>query len=152
VKRLDIEKLVEHPEGGRFLEVFRSSPRVTNSFGGERAALTHIYFSLNSDEVSRFHKVASDEVWNLYAGEVTLYIWDDAKRQLEVVELSAKRQTYCAVVGAGLWQAARPMGGAVLVGCSVAPGFEYEDFMLIDTAGDVAARILEKAPELNGLI
>ena len=66
--------LIEHPEGGRFREVFRSAATVTRADGDERAALTHIYFSLNGDEVSRFHKVRSDEVWNLYRG-TGLYLY-----------------------------------------------------------------------------
>ena len=54
--------LKEHPEGGRFLEVFRSNVSVTRPDKLTRSALTHIYFSLNKGEVSRFHKVQADEV------------------------------------------------------------------------------------------
>ncbi len=60
--------LIQHPEGGRFRQVFKSDVRVFTHNGQNRAALTHIYFSLNRGEVSRFHKVESDEVWNLYRG------------------------------------------------------------------------------------
>ena len=65
--------LKEHPEGGRFREVFRSAKTVSTQDGITKSALTHIYFSLKPDEVSRFHKVASDEIWNLYQGQVSTY-------------------------------------------------------------------------------
>ena len=124
---MQVGSLSEHPEGGRYQEVFRSFSDVTNSRGDNRSALTHIYFSLNSDEVSRFHRVASDEIWNLYEGAgLTLYVWDDQTQKMETVELSAADRSYCCVVEAGKWQAARPVADTVLVGCSVAPGFEFE--------------------------
>ena len=56
---------IEHPEGGRFREVYRSSTTVTSHDRGGRSALTHIYFSLQAGEVSRFHRLSSDEVWSL---------------------------------------------------------------------------------------
>jgi predicted cupin superfamily sugar epimerase len=75
--------LIEHPEGGRFREVFRSKARVTTRRGDSRSALTHIYFSLNQGEVSRFHRVTSDEVWNLYQGTgLRLYTWADTDNRL----------------------------------------------------------------------
>ena len=65
---MKVDKLLEHPEGGRFREVYRSTDQVRADDGRLRSALTHIYFELNAGEVSRFHKVESDEVWNLYEG------------------------------------------------------------------------------------
>ncbi|MCA9223822.1 MAG: cupin domain-containing protein, partial [Planctomycetales bacterium] len=59
VDSLKPHDLIEHPEGGRFREVFRSATAVTSASGQRRAALTHIYFSLAAGEVSRFHRVAS---------------------------------------------------------------------------------------------
>ena len=74
--------LIDHPEGGRFLEVFRSDTVVTRSDGSERSALTHIYFSLDQGEISRLHRVQADEVWNLYQGTgLRLYIWDGTESQ-----------------------------------------------------------------------
>lgn len=150
--RFDEEKLIAHPEGGRFLEIFRSSQAVQNASETRRSALTHIYFSLAPGEASRFHKVASDEVWNLYQGAVVLYVWDDVAEALKSYELSASSRIYCVVVEAGKWQAAMPLDGDVVVGCSVAPGFEFDDFSLIDPEGDIAARILKNNPELLNLI
>ncbi len=142
--------LIDHPEGGRFCEIFRSAAKVTTVTGVRRSALTHIYFSLNPGEVSRFHRVASDEVWNLYQGdEVNLYIWDGSGNSPEHVVLSACNNNFCHVVPAGLWQAAEPVSSTVLVGCSVAPGFEYQDFSLMGTESDEAKRLLFLAPDMK---
>lgn len=140
---MKVEDLAKHPEGGWFREVFRSAKTVTTTDGKQRSALTHIYFELDDGEVSRFHRVASDEVWNLYEGEgILLYLWDEGINKLETVELSSETREYCHVVKAGIWQAAKPLNGRVLVGCSVGPGFEFEDFKLINPGSDVARRII----------
>lgn len=147
--------LIEHPEGGRFLEVFRSDAVITTSGGLDRSAITHIYFSLNKGEVSRFHKVESDEVWNLYKGEgVRLYTWNETDITSEPVctELSDHANCYCHVVPAGTWQAAEPMGETVLVGCSVGPGFEFDDFQLIDPESKQAEHMLKINPTLSRFI
>lgn len=145
-------ELIEHPEGGRFKQIFRSEVKVIAG-SRERRALTHIYFSLNGDEVSRFHKVESDEVWNLYEGKgLILYLWNENAMELETVELSPSRREYCHVIRAGLWQAAVPIDGKVLVGCSVAPGFEYCDFELIEPSSDIAEQILKLHPMLKKLV
>ncbi|MFO7936830.1 MAG: cupin domain-containing protein [Kiritimatiellia bacterium] len=143
---MKIEHSEKHPEGGRFQEVFRSGKSVITAEGKERSALTHIYFELDEGEVSCFHKVESDEIWNLYEGEgVGLYLWDDDAGELVTIELSAKNREFCHVVKAGVWQAAKPLNGKVLVGCSVGPGFEFEDFELIDPESAIAQRIVKAA-------
>ncbi len=145
--------LTEHPEGGRFREVFKSGSTVSSKDGRTRSAITHIYFSLDNLEVSRFHLVASDEVWNLYKGQgLRLYQWDDASNQLDVIELSSKAEVYCHVVPANIWQAAEPIGESVLVGCSVGPGFEFADFTLINPDSDTAKRMKIADPELSRFI
>lgn len=144
------EDLIEHPEGGRFREVFRSGNIVTSPNGSTRSALTHIYFSLRPGEVSRFHKVGSDEVWNLYQGAgLVLYTWDGTTTPPERTILSAEGNCFCWVVPAGMWQAAVPMSDTVLVGCSVAPGFEFSDFTLIDPNSEDARLLVSIAPELS---
>ena len=144
--------LVEHPEGGRFQEVFRSHKQVSTWNGDKRSALTHIYFSLDEGEVSRFHKVSSDEVWNLYKGEgLRLYIWD-GQDSMQTVVLSESASSFCHVVPAGYWQAAEPLSGTVLVGCTVSPGFEFDDFTLIEKGSDEAAKILAINPNLEKLV
>ena len=145
-------ELIEHPEGGRYKEVYRSAMKV-NEAQRERDALTHIYFSLNEDEVSRFHKVTSDEIWNLYEGEgLLLYLWDEETKQMDCIELSSAKREYCHVVKAGLWQATAPISSKILVGCSVAPGFEFQDFELIDSQSSIALDILQEYPGLKRLV
>ena len=145
--------LAEHPEGGRYREVFRSDATIQTASGTSKSALTHIYFSLNKGETSRFHKVVSDEVWNLYQGEgVYLYLWDGSSTLPERVTLSAAENCFCSVIPAVMWQAAEPIDGKVLVGCSVAPGFEFADFEMIDPDSDTAKLLLLIDPDLQRLI
>ena len=140
--------LTEHPEGGRFREVFRSANIISTDQESERSALTHIYFSLNPGEKSRFHKVTSDEVWNLYQGTgLYLYTWDGTETPPKCITLSPANNCYCHVVPAGTWQAAEPISDAVLVGCTVAPGFEFEDFRLIDPGSSVGKLLVSVAPD-----
>jgi predicted cupin superfamily sugar epimerase len=134
--------LVEHPEGGRFREVFRSARDVTTPRGQSRAALTHIYFSLRRGEVSRLHRVSADEVWNLYRGELRLTCWVGDGGPPERILLSATANRFCHVVPAGSWQAAEPLAEEVLVGCSVAPGFTFADFELMRSGTETARRIV----------
>jgi uncharacterized protein len=144
--------LIEHPEGGRFREVFRSANIVTSSDGTTKSALTHIYFSLRPGEISRFHKVNSDEVWNLYQGKgLHLYTWDGTMTPPTCTILSSDSNCFCAVIPAGMWQAAEPIADSILVGCSVAPGFEFSDFTLIDPDSEEAKLLVSIAPELTRL-
>lgn len=144
--------LLEHPEGGRYLEIYRSEKAVAAD-KKIRTALTHIYFSLEPYEVSRFHRVNNDEVWNLYQGEgLYLYQWDGYASGIESIELSVNSMNFCHVIPAGYWQAAVPMKDRVLVGCSVAPGFEFEDFELIAPESDIAQTLLKLDPSLSKLI
>ena len=141
--------LIEHPEGGRFREVFRSAKTVSTKDGTTRPALTHIYFSLKPGEVSRFHRVASDEIWNLYQGSgLNLYIWDGTNTPPKCIVLSAESNCFCYVIPGGAWQAAEPISETVLVGCSVAPGFEFSDFTLIDPNSKDAGLLISAAPEM----
>ena len=144
---------IEHPEGGRFCRVFKSSRTVSTQNGTIRSALTHIYFSLKPGEVSRFHKVASDEVWNLYQGQgLNLYTWDGTNTPPKCITLSADNNCFCHVIPAGLWQAAEPISDTVLVGCSVAPGFEFSDFALIDPDSEDAKLLISVAPDMARFI
>jgi len=135
------EHFMEHPEGGRFREVYRSPREVRATGGPGRQACTHIYFQLRKGEVSRFHRVDQEEVWNLYRGALVLWIYDEAADRLSEHLLSPETHTYCAVVPSGRWQAAEPAAEEALAGCTVAPGFEFEDFELI-TESHAAHRAL----------
>ncbi len=145
--------MIEHPEGGRYREVFKSPRVVRCPDSTKRSAVTHIYFELKPGEVSRFHSVASDEIWNLYQGSgLNLYVWDGTKTPPACTTLSAGNNTYCQVIPAGLWQAAEPLSDTVLVGCSVAPGFEFEDFTLLDPESKSADLLRSIAPGLEKFI
>ena len=117
--------LEAHPEGGWYRQVYRSDERVTRHHdGAERRAITTIYFLLVEGTESRKHRVESDEVWHFYEGDpLELTIGEQR------VILDADHRT--AVVPAREWQAARPLGAYALVGCTVGPGFEFEDFEMI---------------------
>ena len=123
--------LTPHPEGGRFREIYRSPDSVALTDGRTRSALTHIYFHLAEGELSRFHRVEQDEVWNLYHGSVRLHLLTETGEYTETT-LSAAEQCFCSVIPAGAWQAAEPLEGDGLVGCTVAPGFDFADFQLIN--------------------
>lgn len=125
-------KLEPHPEGGYFREVFRSTARVQPLDGRpERSALTTIYFLLAAGQHSRWHRVASDEVWHFYEGDPLDLLWaPSTKGPIHQTILGPVAQASGPVhtVPAGFWQAARPRGAYTLVGCTVGPGFDFADF------------------------
>lgn len=119
---IEMLDLKPHPEGGYFRETFRDTS------GEGRARSTAIYFLLKGGEVSRWHRIDAAEVWHFYRGaplEVTIgkdrYVLGHDIDQAQVPQL---------VVPAGQWQMARSAGDFSLVGCTVAPGFEFEHFEL----------------------
>ena len=133
IERLGLQP---HPEGGYFAEVYRSASTVTPGDGrAVRAALTTIFFLLVEGQISAWHRVLSDEVWHFYEGDPLALTWTDvdgANAVTQVLGPAGPDQRPIAVVPAGCWQTARPRpsGAYTLVGCTVAPGFEYEDFEL----------------------
>jgi predicted cupin superfamily sugar epimerase len=133
--------LQPHPEGGWYREVYRSSQTVKPDGGrGLRSALTAIYFLLNAGEFSAWHVVQSDECWlHLEGGPLELLTFDPAahvRHSTRLGPLSESTEPF-AVVPAGVWQAARPLGDFTLVQCLVGPGFDFADFRLNrDDAGD----------------
>ena len=144
-------ELVPHPEGGYFREVYRSAtklhhPGIPPGSPAERTAGTLIYFLLSGQDFSAFHRVRfSDEIWHLYAGgPLELQLIDAAgqlkRRRLTSDFLEGEPTT---MVPAGTWQSARLADGATyaLGGCSVAPGFDYEDFEMPS-----AAELVERFP------
>ena len=133
--------------------MYRSAAFVSTPAGLSRTALTHIYFALAPGEVSRFHKVASDEVWNLYRGAgLRLYLWDGRHTPPLSVTLSSENNQFCYVVPANTWQAAEPVSDEVLVGCTVAPGFDFADFTLLDSAAEDAKRLVATAPSFRTFV
>jgi uncharacterized protein len=149
-----IEKLqlVAHPEGGYFRQTYISNVKIAREalpagFGGARAASTAIYFLLEGENFSAFHRLRSDELWHFYAGTplVVHVIEPGGKYSLILLGNGVERgEVFQAVVKAGCWFASevvtnshvwqnRPDVGHpqplwALVGCTVAPGFDFEDF------------------------
>ena len=128
-----------HPEGGFFRESYRSEQTMALSTPGgaalQRNVCTAIYFLLEAGNFSAFHRIKSDEIWHFYAGQA-----------LEVLELLPSGELRCTrlgpdilrgelpqyVVPANTWFASRVADGGTfsLVGCTVAPGFDFADFRL----------------------
>jgi len=153
---IDTLNLTPHPEGGYFREVYRSAARVQPADGrAARLALTTIYFLLVAGQVSRWHRVASDEVWHYYeGGPLELFVADAglngvSRRRLGPVGDNTEPVH---VVLAGEWQAARSMGPYTLVGCTVGPGFEFADFQMLDSLPDEAAALRRRQPEVAAFI
>jgi len=117
-------KLAPHPEGGYFRETFRDSGRDSGSAG--RSPSTAIYFLLTAGEVSRWHRVDAAEVWHFYRGApLELRIG----KQVYVLGSDIdEAQAPQIVVPPNEWQSARSLGDYTLVGCTVAPGFEFAHF------------------------
>jgi predicted cupin superfamily sugar epimerase len=161
VKRI-VERfqLVPHPEGGYFREVYRSTmklqhPGVPSRVSAERSAGTLIYFLLSGDDFSAFHRVRwSDEIWHLYAGgPLEIFVIDDKGRlEQRVLTNDVTRGDPTTPIPAGSWQSARLAAGAswALGGCSVAPGFDYEDFEM-PPASELLARYPEHEATIRAL-
>lgn len=118
--------LQPHPEGGCYRETFRDGDG-----GGARAASTAIYFLLRARETSRWHRVDAAEVWHFYAGDALELQIAPAQQPAIQVRLGwrlADGERPQAIVPAGAWQRARSLGAWTLVGCTVAPGFEFAGF------------------------
>ena len=149
--------LEPHPEGGYYREIFRSSERVVPSGGrGPRSALTTIYFLLTEGTASRWHQVSSDEVWHLYeGGPLELLELDGEARHLVRHRLGPVGEgggaPVCTIT-AGAWQAARPLGDYVLVGCTVGPGFDFADFSMLADDPALASIVRRAWPEVASLV
>jgi len=148
--------LAPHPEGGHYREVFRSPALVSPGDGrSERAALTAIYFLLANGELSRWHRVLSDEIWNFYEGDpLELWVADASFTTITQHRLGpfAAGSSPLEIVPAGAWQAARPTGAYSLVGCAVGPGFDFADFTMLRDCPELAAHLRESYPEYLDLL
>jgi len=128
----DVIRLLDlklHPEGGHFRETFRDARAVDDG----RAAATAIYFLLARGERSHWHRIDAAEVWHWYAGaplELEIATSSGSRQRIILGNELAAGQRPQAVVPAQAWQAAQSLGDWTLVGCTVAPGFEFTKFEL----------------------
>jgi len=130
IRLLDLKP---HPEGGHFREMFRDKRQVD----GERAASTAIYFLLVRGERSHWHRVDAVEMWHWYAGAPLDLEIAQSDGRIERVTLGndlALGERPQAAVSAHAWQAAQTLGDWTLVGCTVAPGFDFSGFELAPKA------------------
>ncbi len=119
-----------HPEGGHYCEMFRDPFTI-----GGRAASTAIYFLLRAGERSHWHRVDAAEVWHWYAGAPLALSMADEETGTDIalVRLGidfAVGERPQMVVPANVWQSAETLGSWSLVGCTVAPGFDFAGFEL----------------------
>jgi uncharacterized protein len=133
-------ELIPHPEGGYFREVYRSRESVKHDalperYSGDRSFMTSIYYLLESQRPSYFHRLHSDEIWHFHTGSALVMHMISPEGRYNAVHLGgdpAVGEQYQAVVPAGSWFGARVAArdSYALVGCNVAPGFHYNDWML----------------------
>jgi uncharacterized protein len=147
---IDQLELKPHPEGGYFREIFRSDSRVSPDDGrGKRNALTVIHFLLESGQVSRWHRVLSDEAWHyVEGGPLALHGYDAVCGETHAFRLGPhdKDTEPVRIIPAGFWQAAEPLEEYTLVSCYVAPGFDFKDFTLAAEDPDVKKILTARGP------
>lgn len=134
--------LEPHPEGGFYKETYRAA-----AGSGDRAASTGIYFLIEAGNISRLHRIDADEMWHFYAGDALIVHQISPAGTHSQILLGGepeKGEVFQAVVPAGDWFGAEMSAGGTfaLVGCTVAPGFEFSGFELAKQ-DDLIARFPE---------
>ena len=121
-------ELKPHPEGGHYRETFRDK----SCDGNGRACSTAIYFLLARGERSHWHRIDAVEAWHYYAGSALILqiADDDGRRSVRLGRDLASGEQPQAIVPPRAWQAAESTGDWTLVGCTVAPGFDFAKFEL----------------------
>jgi predicted cupin superfamily sugar epimerase len=146
-----------HPEGGWFRETYRSDELVLgehlpNRYGNGRSFSTAIYFLLEGEQFSGFHRIKSDELWHFYAGgPLNVYVINP-QGELYIIKLGNNPdndEVFQAAVPAGCWFASQPAlpQSFCFVGCTVAPGFDFADFELAK-----AKQLAELYPQHQSII
>ena len=156
LKLIDVLKLTPHPEGGYYREIYRSESKLISPVNGEmRNSLTDIYFLLVSGQISRLHRVVHDEIWHFYEGNPLelIEVQSDGMEMSKIIigdDNGIVKYKHC--IKGGNWQAAYSTGEYSLVGCTVAPGFDFADFEFLKENADAHSTFLKKNPELLKLI
>ena len=154
IETLDLQR---HPEGGYYRETYRSTEDVSaealpDRFPGARSLSTAITFLLPGNEFSALHRIRSDEVWHHYAGSaLTVHVIDPdgTYRQMKLGKDPQAGEGPQSTVPAGCWFGATvdDGGSCALVGCTVSPGFDFEDFELA-----VRSDLVERYPQHRSII
>lgn len=150
-------ELLPHPEGGFYKEVYRSEELIPKEglaerFPDTRSISTSIYYLLEGENISHFHKIKSDEIWHFYAGTTLLLHQIDSGGKYSCIHVGNNFQNGeapQALVMNGNWFAAevKDKNSYALVGCTVAPGFDFADFELA-----VQKDLCNKFPQHKDLI
>ncbi|MBN21052.1 MAG: hypothetical protein CL678_07170 [Bdellovibrionaceae bacterium] len=136
IKKLGLQPLPE--EGGYYKETFRDTGRISSStlphLDGERVYSTCIYYLITPEEFSGLHGVKSTEIFHFYAGDTVEMVQIDASGRLKKIRLGSRLsedELPQTIVPAHTWQGTKllPGGKWALMGCTVAPGFEFADFL-----------------------
>lgn len=144
--------LEAHPEGGYFRESYRDNEMESFSGVGDRNRSTAIYFLLTSDAFSAFHRIKADEAWHFYDGDPLHVHWIDDVGNLHTEKLGMhpdKGYFPQLVIPKHCWFASEvaPGGSYSLVGCTVAPGFDFADFELAKSDD-----LIRAYPDYTGII
>ena len=150
-------KLQPHPEGGYFIETYRSTHKLpkkvlTGGYPGDRAVSTAIYYLLTPKTFSAMHRLRGDEIFHFYLGDPVdlLQLYPDGTGKVTVLgsNLAAGMRPQ-AVVPGNAWQGMRLLRGGkyALLGATVAPGFDFKDFELGDRQ-----ELVEEYPQFAQII
>lgn len=149
-------QLQPHPEGGFFKETYRSNGIIASSClhgtNGDRNYSTAIYFLLQQSDFSAFHRINSDECWHFYEGGTLLIHVIDENEKYSCTRLGRKihdGEVFQFVVPANCWFASEPAPGTefTLVGCTVAPGFDFSDFEMADQK-----KLMKAYPQYHSIV
>ena len=157
IKTLDLSP---HPEGGYFREMYRSAETIEANhlpkrFNGTRTFSTAIYYLLRTEERSRLHRIKSDEIWHFYRGlPLTIHTFgaNGSYRAVRLGGNPGRGEWYQYMVPAGTWFGVTVGSDPdsredfALAGCTVAPGFDFEDFEMADET------ILQAYPDHDDVI
>lgn len=145
VKKLE---MLPHPEGGYYKEVYRCDEKISQKalpvrFTGDRNFATAIYFLIGKDNFSALHKIKSDETWHFYYGDTLEVIEIDDTGNLKITLVGNKLEegeVFQYTVKAGTWFGSRVKAGGSfsLVGCTVSPGFDFDDFEMAERTDLIA--------------
>jgi len=139
---IDKLQLIPHPEGGYYREIYRAGEMILaehlpGNFKGNRSISTSIYFLLQKNDFSAFHKLKSDELWHFYDGsaiKISIIDEDDKFSEIFLGNNIVQGEKFQTIIKKNCWFAAELADKSffALVGCTVSPGFDFQDFEMAD--------------------